>query len=154
MPYSGIADAELTPEVHVSIDADSVHYVRWRGSVPSFDGLPLSVDVTVPCGAGGAQPTVVMAHGFGDDKTVWQETGKSDSVKSKERPQTNSRWNNIWFASRGYTVVNYTARAAFVTRVAPIHQAPHRPRLRRNAWRMSTGSTSTTSAGRSAMPSG
>ncbi len=110
MPYSGIAGAELTPEVHVSKDADPVHYVHWRGSVPSFDGLPLSVDVTVPCGGDGVQPTVVMAHGFGDDKTVWQETGKSDSVQSEERPQTNSRWNNIWFASRGYTVINYTAR--------------------------------------------
>lgn len=110
MPYSGIAGAELTPEVHVSSDADPVHYVRWRGSVPSFDGLPLSVDVTVACGGDGVQPTVVMAHGFGDDKTVWQETGKSDSVESEERPQTNSRWNNVWFASRDYTVVNYTAR--------------------------------------------
>jgi dienelactone hydrolase len=66
--------------------------------------------VTVPCGVSGAQPMVVMLHGFSDDKTVWQETGKSDRVDSVERPQTNSRWNNIWFASRGYTVVNYTAR--------------------------------------------
>jgi acetyl esterase/lipase len=110
MPYLGIAGADLAPEVHVSVDEPPVHYVRWRGTVPSFDGLPLSVDVTVPCGDDRPQPTVLMAHGFGDDKTVWQETGKSDSVLSEERPQTNSRWNNVWFASRGYTVVNYTAR--------------------------------------------
>ena len=110
MPYAGLTGAALEPEVHASQDATPVHYVRWRGIVPSFDGLPLSVDVTVPCGPDGARPTVVMAHGFGDDKTVWQETGKSDTVESVERPQTNSRWNNIWFASRGYTVVNYTAR--------------------------------------------
>jgi predicted acyl esterase len=110
MPYAGVPGADLTPEAHVSQDAEPVRYVRWRGTVPSFDGLPLSVDVTVPCGADGEQPTMLMAHGFGDDKTVWQETGKSDRIDSEERPQTNSRWNNIWFASRGYTVVNYTAR--------------------------------------------
>jgi predicted acyl esterase len=110
MPYAGLPGASLTPETHVSVDADPVHYVRWRGTVPGYDGMPFSVDVTVPCGAEGPQPTVVMAHGFTDDKTVWEETGKSDSVDSEERPATNSRWNNIWFASRGYTVVNYTAR--------------------------------------------
>lgn len=110
MPYRGIAGAELEAETHVTVDEPPVHYVRWRGSVPSFDGMPLSVDVTVPCGVDGPQPTVLMAHGFGDDKTVWQETGKSDSIRSESRPQTNTRWNNVWFATRGYTVINYTAR--------------------------------------------
>lgn len=110
MPYAGLPGTSLTPEVHVSVDADPVAYVRWRGTVPGFDGMPFSVDVTAPCGVEGAQPTVVMAHGFTDDKTIWEETGKSDSVESEDRPATNSRWNNIWFASRGYTVVNYTAR--------------------------------------------
>ena len=108
MPYAGLAGASLAPQVHAS--RDGVQYVRWRGTVPGFDGMPFSVDVTVPCGATGPQPTVVMAHGFTDDKTVWQETNKSDTVDSADRPATNSRWNNIWFASRGYTVVNYTAR--------------------------------------------
>ena len=110
MPYAGLPGASLTPEVHVSVDDPPVHYVRWRGTVPGFDGMPFSVDVTVPCGASGPQPAVVMAGGFTDDKNVWQETGASDSVESEGRPGSNSRWNNIWFASRGYTVVNYTAR--------------------------------------------
>jgi predicted acyl esterase len=51
-----------------------------------------------------------MAHGFTDDKTVWEETDKGDRVVSKSRPEQDSHWNNIWFASRGYAVVNYTAR--------------------------------------------
>ena len=110
MPYAGLAGADLTAEVHVSVDADPVHYVRWRGTVSGFDGMPFSVDVTLPCGVAGPLPAVVMAHGFTDDKTVWEETGKSDSVESTDRPGSNSRWNNIWFASRGYAVVNYTAR--------------------------------------------
>lgn len=110
MPYAGLAGASLVPEVHVSSDAEPVRYVRWRGTVPGFDGMPFSVDVTVPCGASRPLPTVVMAHGFTDDKTVWQETGKGDRAESRDRPASNSRWNNVWFAARGYAVVNYTAR--------------------------------------------
>jgi len=110
MPYADLPGAALTARSFVSEDADPVRYVRWRGTVPGFDGMPFSVDVTVPCGADGPLPTVVMAHGFTDDKTVWQETGKSDTVESTDRPGSNSRWNDIWFASRGYAVVNYTAR--------------------------------------------
>jgi predicted acyl esterase len=110
VPYDGIPGAVLVPEVHESDDEDPVRYVRWRGHVPSFDGMPLSVDVTVPCAASGPRPAVVMAHGFTDDKTIWQETGKSDTVRSTDRPGSNDRWNNIWFASRGYVVLNYTAR--------------------------------------------
>ena len=110
MPFAGLAGASLSPEVHTSSDPTPVSYVRWRGTAPTFDGMPLSVDVTVPCGVTGALPTVVMNHGFTDDKTVWEETGKSDTVHSPSRPGSNDRWNNIWFASRGYAVLNYTAR--------------------------------------------
>ena len=110
MPFAGIKGAHLTPSVRASKDAPPVRYVFWQGLVPSFDGLGLSVDVTVPCAAEGPGATVVMAHGFTDDKTVWEETGKSDTVDSEDRPGSNSHWNNIWFASRGYTVLTYTAR--------------------------------------------
>lgn len=109
VPFT-LAGTDLTPEVRTSADPEPVRYVRWRGTVPTFDGLPLSVDVTVPCDADAAQPTVVMAHGFTDDKTVWQETDASDTIGSLNRPGSNARWNNIWFASRGYVVLNYTAR--------------------------------------------
>ena len=87
-----------------------MRYTMWRGTVPSFDGLPLSVDVTIPCGAHGPLPLVEMNHGWTDDKTIWEETGRSDTVGSTFRPGSNSHWNNIWFASRGYAVLNYTAR--------------------------------------------
>ncbi|MEY2571521.1 MAG: type transport system ATP-binding protein [Acidimicrobiaceae bacterium] len=110
VPYGGIAGASLTPTDHVTKDAPAVPYTRWSGTVPGFDGMPFSVDVTVPCGTTGPAPAIVMAHGFSDDKTVWEETGKSDRVVSEGRPEQNSRWNNIWFVTRGYVVVNYTAR--------------------------------------------
>ncbi|MCU1354581.1 MAG: X-Pro dipeptidyl-peptidase domain protein [Acidimicrobiales bacterium] len=109
-PYAGIAGASLRPEVHVSKDQAPVRYVRWRGTVPGYDGMPFSVDVTVPCGAHGPQPTVVMSHGFAEDKTAWEETGKSNTIRSIDRPAINTRWNNIWFASQGYVTLNYTAR--------------------------------------------
>lgn len=110
VPFAGIPGASLTPVDHVTEDEPSISYTRWSGTVPGFDGMPFSVDVTVPCGTTGPTPTIVMAHGFGDDKTVWEETGKSDRVVSEGRPEQNSRWNNIWFVTRGYVVVNYTAR--------------------------------------------
>ena len=110
-PFGVTPGASLTATVHRSKDAHPVDYVLWSGTVPSFDGLPLSVDVTVPCaGTEGPKPSVTVLHGFTDDKAVWEETGKSDTVVSKDRPGANSRWNNIWFASRGYVTLTYTAR--------------------------------------------
>src|SRR2546423_525929 len=69
MPYRGVSGAQLVPTDYVSKDVPPVRYTRWRGTVPGFDGMPFSVDVTVPCGAAGRQPVVVMSHGFTDDKT-------------------------------------------------------------------------------------
>jgi predicted acyl esterase len=109
-PFAAIPGAALTPLDFVSKDEPSVVYTMWRGTVPSFDGLPLSVDVTIPCGAHGPLPLVEMNHGWTDDKTIWEETDRSDTVNSTFRPGSNSHWNNIWFASRGYAVLNYTAR--------------------------------------------
>ncbi|HVL80787.1 MAG TPA: CocE/NonD family hydrolase C-terminal non-catalytic domain-containing protein [Actinomycetota bacterium] len=109
-PFASIPGASLVARDHVSKDDPPVRYRMWRGTVPSFDGLPLSVDVTVPCDASGPVPLVAMSHGWGDDKTIWEETGRSDTVSSTFRRETNHLWNNIWFASKGYAVLNHTAR--------------------------------------------
>jgi predicted acyl esterase len=110
VPYRGISGATMTPTEYVSKDDPPLPYIRWRGTVPGFDGLPFSVDITVPCGADRPLPTVAMAHGFTDDKTVWEETGKGDKSVSRDRPEQDSHWNNVWFVTRGYAVLNYTAR--------------------------------------------
>jgi predicted acyl esterase len=110
VPYAGIPGASMTATEYVSKDDRPLPYIRWRGTVPGFDGLPFSVDVTVPCGADRPLPTVAMAHGFTDDKTVWEETGKGDRSVSRDRPEQDSHWNNVWFVTRGYAVLNYTAR--------------------------------------------
>ena len=66
--------------------------------VPSFDGVPLDVDVTLPANGDGPFPTIVMLHGYGGDKG------------SFEKPTSVDRYNNRFFAQQGYAVVNYSAR--------------------------------------------
>jgi hypothetical protein len=66
--------------------------------VPSWDGVPLDVDVTLPPTGDGPFPTIVMMHGWGQSKTAFESsTGAGD-------------YNNLFYAQRGYAVVNYTAR--------------------------------------------
>lgn len=75
--------------------------------VPSFDGAPLDVDVTLPAGYDETDdplPTIVMMHGFGGNKTAFQ----SDTPESTS--STNFHYNDNFFAKQGYAVVNYTAR--------------------------------------------
>jgi pimeloyl-ACP methyl ester carboxylesterase len=66
--------------------------------VPTFDGVPLDVDVTLPAQGDGPFPTIVMLHGWGGSKTAFESTSPAGS------------YNNVFYARRGYAVVNYTAR--------------------------------------------
>ena len=93
--------------------------------VPSWDGVPLDVDVTLPPTGDGPFPTIVMMHGWGGNKGAF------------EFPQA-AGYNNVHFAQRGYAVVNYSARGygrscgAPDSRTSPgcdsgwIHLADHR----------------------------
>src|SRR5438552_7979992 len=62
--------------------------------VPTFDGVPLDVDVTLPVGVPGPYPTIVMLHSFPGTKQSFERTtgglGKYD---------------NVDFARQGYAVV-------------------------------------------------
>lgn len=74
------------------------------GQVPSFDGTPLDVDVTLPATDGRKHPLVVMLHGFGNNKHEWESrTAEGDDADKYH-------WNNKWFADHGYFVITYTAR--------------------------------------------
>jgi predicted acyl esterase len=74
--------------------------------VPSFDGTPLDVDVTLPANAqaGGPLPTIVMLHGYGGSKKDFESSTPDGS------DSTSYHYNNNWYAKRGYAVVNYSAR--------------------------------------------
>jgi predicted acyl esterase len=79
--------------------------------VPSFDGVPLDVDVTLPSAdqGPGPFPTIVMLHGYGGSKLDF-ESDSPDGNPDSSTPGRLYHWNNVWFARRGYAVVNYTAR--------------------------------------------
>jgi fermentation-respiration switch protein FrsA (DUF1100 family) len=66
--------------------------------VATFDGIPLDADVTLPAQGSGPFPTIVMLHGWGGSKTAFESTSPAGG------------YNNVFFAQRGYAVLNYTAR--------------------------------------------
>src|SRR5215207_6612836 len=72
--------------------------------VPSFDGTPLDVDLTLPEDGGGSHPLIVLLHGFGNDKREWQ------SLDDRGDGADKLRWNSHCFASHGFYVLTYTAR--------------------------------------------
>src|ERR687895_934254 len=74
--------------------------------VPSFDGTPIDVDVTLPgdAEAGEPLPTIVMLHGYGGNK------GAFESETPEGSSSTTYHYNNTYYAQRGYAVVNYSAR--------------------------------------------
>ncbi|MDX6602990.1 MAG: type transport system ATP-binding protein [Solirubrobacterales bacterium] len=73
--------------------------------VPSFDGVPLDVDVTLPpAGTSGPYPTIVMLHGYGGEKTDFEAADPAGDGSNT------FHYNNDYFARQGYAVVNYTAR--------------------------------------------
>ena len=98
--------------------------------VPSFDGVPLDVDVTLPATGDGPFPTIVMMHGYGGNKTNFEATD----------PSAGQGYNNLAYAQRGYAVVTYSARGfgrscgAADSRTAaglrPRLDPPRRPALR------------------------
>ena len=61
--------------------------------VPSWDGVPLDADVTLPATGNGPWPTIVMLHGWGSNKEEFEKNGDS-----------------TYFAQQGYAVVTYSAR--------------------------------------------
>ena len=106
--------ASPTPFGHSCAVQDGVRFCPTADSaarVPSFDGIPLDVDVTLPEKGGGPFPTIVMLHGFGGDKTDFETTSPTGPAPEKAgNGSTIYRYNNDFYAHRGYAVVNYTAR--------------------------------------------
>jgi acetyl esterase/lipase len=96
-PLGLSASADVTPPGGTSFTVCS-------GTVQSFDATPLDVDVSIPDTATGSLPLMVMLHGWGNSKTDFEATTFAGNG-------TNTYdWNNAWFASHGWAVLNYTAR--------------------------------------------
>ena len=117
------------PFGHACVPQDGVLFCPTASDadrVPSWDGVPLDVDVTLPPTGDGPFPTIVMMHGWGGNKGSF-ETHSPDGS-----------YNNVFYASQGYAVVTYSARGfgrscgAPDSRTSPgcdrgwIHLADHR----------------------------
>jgi predicted acyl esterase len=77
------------------------------GVVESFDGTPLSTTLTLPANVRKGQrlPLIVFLHGFLSNKGEYI----ADTEEAPDNYKT-VEFNNLWFAARGYAVLNYDAR--------------------------------------------
>jgi predicted acyl esterase len=66
--------------------------------VPTWDGVPIDVDVTLPPDGDGPFPAIVMVHGLGGSKTDFEKHDAGDA------------YNNVFYAQRGYAVMNLSLR--------------------------------------------
>jgi len=72
--------------------------------VPSWDGVPIDVDVTLPATGDGPFPTIVMMHGWGGSKTNFESASPEGGGGS------GWHYNNAYFAQQGYAVITASAR--------------------------------------------
>ena len=86
------------------------------GDVVSEDGTSLlDVSVTMPAKGDGPFPLMVILHGLTQNKKTYES---DPTVKTEQEPDGQTvegvgsryHYNNLWFASKGYMVLNYTAR--------------------------------------------
>src|SRR3954453_12028028 len=89
-----------------SADARPVAYRICTAKVPSFDGTQLDATLTMPARRPRKRrPLIVFLHGFLADKGEYLSRTRAGAASYKT-----VHWNNVWFASRGYVVLNYSAR--------------------------------------------
>ncbi len=98
---------EPTPLGHSCVAQDGVRFcptTTLAQRVPSFDGVPLDVDVTLPATGKGPFPTIVMLHGWSGSKTSFEASSPAgDGNETYD-------YNNVYYAQHGFAVVNYSAR--------------------------------------------
>jgi dienelactone hydrolase len=110
LPASGALAATLPPSFSPTCPTENPNGESYggvricSGSVPSFDGSKMDVDLTQPMNGGKRHPLIVMLHGFGNDKHEWESTTDEGDGADKYH------WNNRWLAKHGYYVLTYTAR--------------------------------------------
>jgi pimeloyl-ACP methyl ester carboxylesterase len=78
--------------------------------VPSFDGVPLDVDVTLPETGAGPFPTIVMLHGFPGTKQNFETANREAKAPDGTINAHNYHFNNVFYATEGYAVVTLSSR--------------------------------------------
>jgi hypothetical protein len=72
--------------------------------VPTWDGVPLDVDVTLPATGDGPFPTLFLEHGYPGHK------GTFETLTAEGDGGATYHYNNVFYAQQGYAVVNLSAR--------------------------------------------
>jgi fermentation-respiration switch protein FrsA (DUF1100 family) len=98
---------EPTPFGHACKAQDGVRFCpseTLEQRVPTFDGVPLDADVTLPPAGNGPFPTIVMLHGWEGSKSSFESSSpEGDGNETFD-------YNNVYYAQHGYAVLNYSAR--------------------------------------------
>jgi predicted acyl esterase len=104
---AAVAGGEPAPFGHACKAQDGVRFCpteTLEQRVPSFDGVPLDADVTLPTSGSGPFPTIVMLHGWSGSKTSFESSSPAgDGNETFD-------YNNVYYAQHGYAVLNYSAR--------------------------------------------
>ncbi|MFA9269834.1 MAG: CocE/NonD family hydrolase C-terminal non-catalytic domain-containing protein [Baekduiaceae bacterium] len=95
--------------------------------VPSFDGVPIDLNVTLPATGDGPFPTVAMLHGLTGDKSFVEVDDPDDPA---EVTSVTADYNNISYARRGYAVITITSRGFGASCGTPRSRRPY-PACRR-----------------------
>jgi predicted acyl esterase len=101
LAFTGSASAAPMPFGHSCTAQNGVRFCPTVDSahrVPTFDGVPLDADVTLPPTGNGPFPAIVMLHGWGGSKADFEASSPA------------GHYNNNYYAKQGYAVLNYTAR--------------------------------------------
>lgn len=115
--------AKYTGEGLPGLPAKAADAATIAGANPVDGTVGLDANVTLPDTPppAGGYPLLFFMHGCcGGDKGNWEASAGAMTIDGRSSPPAgstepgafNERWhyNNLWFASRGYVVVTYTAR--------------------------------------------
>jgi X-Pro dipeptidyl-peptidase (S15 family)/X-Pro dipeptidyl-peptidase C-terminal non-catalytic domain len=112
IPSAAVA-APPNPFGHPCSDQNGVRFCpasTLDDRVPTWDGVPIDVDVTLPAQGDGPFPTIVMVHGLGQSKTAFETVDETGTGLDGRPSNPRYHYNNVFYANRGYAVVNLTER--------------------------------------------
>lgn len=107
-----LAELRRSCALRESADRVPVAYRICSARLPGFDGTPLDATVTLPARAPRRRlPLVVFLHGLLNDKREYLSATREGTGPDRGADAYKTiHWNNVWFASRGYAVLSYSAR--------------------------------------------
>lgn len=109
-----LAELKAGCAARTSTDQRPVRYRICSAKIPSFDGTRLDATLTLPAKPPRKRklPLLVMLHGLFNSKNEYlSETRTGTGADRGGEAYKTIGWNNVWFASRGYAVLTYSARA-------------------------------------------